>query len=231
MAYMNMKKITVFGLAVATSSLLLVNGCGVVQSMNNTQKGAAIGTAAGGTIGAIIGDKAGNTAIGAIAGAAIGGVAGGLIGNKMDKQAAEIEETVAGAEVIKADEGIIVKFDSGILFDFDKTDLKPAARDNIRNLVVSLNENPDTDILVIGHTDSKGSDTYNQGLSERRALAVKNFAVSQGLASNRMKTQGRSFHEPIADNDTEAGRAKNRRVEIVIVANDKMKQEALSQAQ
>ncbi len=224
------RKIAGLGLVVATSALLL-SGCGAVQSMNNTQKGAAVGTVAGGTLGAIIGNKAGNTAVGAIAGAAIGGVAGGLIGNKMDKQAKQIEETVAGAEVIRTDEAILVKFDSGILFDFDKTDLKTAAQQNIKNLVVSLNENPDTEILVIGHTDSRGTDQYNQGLSERRALAVKNYAVSQGLAGARMKTQGKSFHEPIADNETETGRAENRRVEIVIVANDKMKEEALRQAQ
>lgn len=210
---------------------MVMNSCSTVQSMSNTQKGAAAGTVAGGAVGAIIGNKAGNTAIGAIAGAAIGGVAGGLIGNKMDKQAAQIEETVAGAEVIRTEEAILVKFDSGILFDFDKTDLKPVAQENIKNLVASLNENPDTEILVIGHTDNTGTDRYNQGLSERRAQAVKNYAVSQGLQASRMRTEGKSFHEPIADNDTEAGRAENRRVEIVIVANDKMKQEALSQAQ
>lgn len=224
------RKIAGLGLVVATSALLL-SGCGAVQSMNNTQKGAAVGTVAGGTLGAIIGNKAGNTAVGAIAGAAIGGVAGGLIGNKMDKQAKQIEETVAGAEVIRTDEAILVKFDSGILFDFDKTDLKTAAQENIKNLVVSLNDNPDTEILVIGHTDSRGTDQYNQGLSERRALAVKNYAVTQGLSGARMKTQGKSFHEPIADNETETGRAENRRVEIVIVANDKMKEDALRQAQ
>jgi len=198
--------------------------------MSNTQKGAATGAVAGGALGAIIGKKAGNTAVGVLAGAALGGVAGGLIGKKMDKQAAEIERTVAGAEVIKADEGIIVKFDSGILFDFDKTDLKPDAKTNIAKLVENLNDNPDTDILVIGHTDNKGTDAYNQGLSERRAKSVKSYAVSQGLAGRRIKTEGKSFHEPIADNNTEAGRAQNRRVEIVIVANDKMRKEAKEEA-
>lgn len=213
------------------ATTVVMNSCSTVQSMSHTQKGAAAGTVAGGAVGAIIGNKAGNTAIGAIAGAAIGGVAGGLIGNRMDKQAAQIEETVAGAEVIRTEEAILVKFDSGILFDFDRTDLKPVAQENIKNLVASLNENPDTEILVIGHTDNTGTDRYNQGLSERRAQAVKNYAVSQGLQASRMRTEGKSFHEPIADNGTEAGRAENRRVEIVIVANDKMKQEALSQAQ
>ncbi|WP_257666959.1 OmpA family protein [Parapedobacter tibetensis] len=223
------RKIALLGLSVATSAMLL-GSCSTIQSMSNTQKGAATGAVAGGALGAIIGKKAGNTAVGALAGAALGGVAGGLIGKKMDKQAAEIERTVAGAEVIKADEGIIVKFDSGILFDFDKTDVKVAAQDNISNLVASLNSNPDTDILVIGHTDNKGADKYNQGLSERRAKAVRDYAVSQGLSSRRIKTEGKSFHEPIGDNDTESGRAQNRRVEIVIVANDKMKEEAMNKA-
>jgi len=223
------KKIALFGLSVATSAMLL-GSCSTIQSMSNTQKGAATGAVAGGALGAIIGKKAGNTAVGVLAGAALGGVAGGLIGKKMDKQAAEIERTVAGAEVIKADEGIIVKFDSGILFDFDKTDLKPEAKKNIAKLVENLNNNPDTDILVIGHTDNKGTDAYNQGLSERRAKSVKSYAVSQGLAGRRIKTEGKSFHEPIADNNTEAGRAQNRRVEIVIVANDKMRKEAREEA-
>src|SRR5690554_3685248 len=157
------KRIVLFGLSVATSAMLL-SSCGTIQSMSNTQKGAATGAVAGGALGALIGNKAGNTAVGAIAGAAIGGVAGGLIGRKMDKQAAEIERTVAGAEVIKADEGIIVKFDSGILFDFDKTDLKANAKENIRQLVKTMNENADTDILVVGHTDNVGKASYNQGL-------------------------------------------------------------------
>src|SRR5690606_34109731 len=223
------RKIALFGLSVATSAMLL-GSCSTIQSMSNTQKGAATGAVAGGALGAIIGKKAGNTAVGVLAGAALGGVAGGLIGKKMDKQAAEIERTVAGAEVIKADEGIIVKFDSGILFDFDKTDLKANAKTNIAKLVENLNSNPNTDILVIGHTDNKGTDSYNQGLSERRAKSVKSYAVSEGLAGRRIKTEGKSFHEPIADNDTEAGRAENRRVEIVIVANDKMRKEAEEEA-
>ena len=223
------RKIALFGLSVATSAMLL-GSCSTIQSMSNTQKGAATGAVAGGALGALIGNKAGNTAVGVLAGAALGGVAGGLIGKKMDKQAAEIERTVPGAEVIKAEEGIIVKFDSGILFDFDKTDLKPEAQTNIAKLVENLNDNPDTDILVIGHTDNKGTDQYNQGLSERRAKAVKSYAVSQGLAGRRAKTEGKSFHEPIADNDTEAGRAQNRRVEIVIVANNKMQREAQREA-
>lgn len=224
------KKISVFGIALATSALLMTS-CNSIQNLSNTQKGAGIGAAGGAGIGALIGNKAGNTAVGAILGGALGGVAGGLIGKKMDKQAAQIQNTVPGAEVIKAGEGIIVKFDSGILFGFDKSDLKPEAKSNIQKLVASLNENEDTDILVVGHTDNVGRSEYNLGLSERRAASVKSYAIAQGLAASRIKTEGRGASEPIASNETEDGRAQNRRVEIVIVANSKMKEEAKAQAQ
>ena len=221
------RKLSILSIAFATFTMI-ASGC---SSLTNTQKGAGIGAGAGAGIGAIIGSKAGNTAVGAIIGGALGGVAGGLIGKKMDQQAAEIQNTVPGAEVIKAGEGIIVKFDSGILFDFDKTDLKPVAQDNISKLVASLNNNPETDILVIGHTDNVGKASYNQGLSERRAGAVQSFAIEQGLDANRIKTKGKGAKEPIASNETEAGRAQNRRVEIVIVANETMKAEAEAQVQ
>jgi len=223
------KKVAIYGLTVATSAMLL-SSCATIQNANSTTKGAAIGTAAGAGLGALIGGKAGNTAVGALAGAAIGGVAGGLIGKKMDKQAREIENTVAGAEVIKSDEGIIVKFDEGILFDFNSSTLKSAARENIANLVATLNKEPGTEILVIGHTDNVGTLNANQKVSESRAAAVKTFAVSQGLAGGRVKTEGKNFSEPIASNDSDAGRAENRRVEIVVVAGNKMVKEAEKEA-
>lgn len=223
------RKVAIYGLSVATSVMLLAS-CSTIQNTNSTTKGAVIGTAAGAGLGALIGGKAGNTAVGAIAGAAIGGVAGGLIGKKMDKQAKEIENTVAGAEVIKADEGIIVKFDEGILFDFNSSSLKSAAKTNIGNLVSTLNKEPNTEILVIGHTDNVGTLAANQKVSESRAAAVKAFAVSQGLSGVRIKTEGKNYSEPLASNDTDAGRAENRRVEIVIVAGDKMIQEAQTEA-
>lgn len=221
------KRIAVLSISLATAAML-ISGC---SSLTNTQKGAGIGAGAGAGIGAIIGHKAGNTAVGAVLGGALGGVAGGLIGKKMDKQAAEIENTVPGAEVIKAGEGIIVRFDSGILFDFDKADLKPTAKTNIQKLVASLNENPDTDILVVGHTDNVGRAEYNLGLSDRRAASVRSYAIAQGLAASRIKTEGKGASEPIASNETAEGRAQNRRVEIVISANEKMKAEAKAEAQ
>lgn len=220
-------KIATLGLAIAASSMLFAS----CKSLTKTQKGAGIGAAAGGTIGAIIGKKAGNTAVGAIIGGAIGGTAGAYIGRRMDKQAEEIKQSIPNAEVIREGEGIIVKFDSGILFDVDQAELKPAARTNIQNLATSLKNNPETDILIVGHTDNTGADTYNMRLSNRRANSVKSYAVAQGIASNRLQTEGRGETEPIAENSTETGRSDNRRVEIVIIANEEMKAEAKKNAQ
>lgn len=218
-------KIATFSIALSIGAMAF-QGC---DSLTKTQKGAGIGAAAGGVIGAIIGKKAGNTAVGAIIGGAVGGTAGAFIGKRMDKQAAEIQNAIPNAEVIREGEGIIVKFDSGILFDFDKASLKDQAKENIRTLAGSLNQYPGTDIKVIGHTDNKGTAVYNQGLSERRAAAVKAYAVSQGVPASRLITLGKGFEEPIDDNETEAGRANNRRVEVVIVANDQLKNEAKQQ--
>jgi len=218
---------------VATLSIALALGTMAFQgcdSLTKTQKGAGIGAAAGGVLGAIIGHKAGNTAVGAIIGGAVGGTAGGFIGKRMDKQAAEIQNAIPNAEVVREGEGIIVKFDSGTLFDFDSANLKEQARVNIKSLAGSLNEYPNTEIKVVGHTDNKGTEAYNLSLSERRAAAVKSYAVTQGIPSSRLTTVGKGFSEPIADNATEAGRAANRRVEVVIVANDQLKKEAAAQA-
>ena len=215
-------KIAILSLAVATSAVVF-SGC---NSLTKTQKGAGVGAAAGGTIGAIIGKKAGNTAVGAIIGGAIGGSAGAYIGRRMDRQAEEIKQTIPNAEVIREGEGIIVKFDSGILFDFDKATLKANAKSNIENLAASLEKNPETNILIIGHTDATGSDSYNKSLSNRRAAAVKTYALNNVISSSRLTTEGRGETEPIGDNSTEAGKTQNRRVEVVIIANDKMKEEA-----
>ncbi|WP_448702018.1 OmpA family protein [Mucilaginibacter sp. AW1-3] len=215
-------------LSIATAmTLTVVTSC---DSLTKTQKGTAIGAGAGGTIGAIIGRKAGNTALGAIIGGAIGGTAGAFIGRNMDKQAAQIKQTVPGAEVVREGEGIIVKFSSGILFDIDKTNLQPQAKTDISQLAASLKSNPETNILVVGHTDNTGSAAHNMDLSIRRAEAVKAFAITNGIDPGRLSTQGKGDTEPIADNTTIDGRTQNRRVEIVIVANDQMKNQAKQQS-
>ena len=205
------------------SSTMMFQGC---AKATKTQKGTVIGATAGGTIGAIIGKKVGNTAVGAIIGGAVGGTAGAYIGRKMDKQAEEIKNNIPNAEVIREGEGIIVKFESGILFDVDQYALKTNARTNIENLSTSLKNNLETDILIVGHTDATGSENYNLRLSERRAASVRSYIISQGISPIRLSTEGRGESEAIASNETEAGRALNRRVEIVIVANEKMKAEA-----
>ena len=220
-------KIATLSLALATVGIL-GSGC---DSLTKTQKGAAIGAGAGGTIGAFIGKAAGNTALGAIIGGAVGGTAGAFIGRNMDRQAAEIKQTVPGATVTREGEGILVKFDSGILFDTDKSDLKPAAQSNLQKLATSLQNNQNTNILIVGHTDNTGSDSHNMDLSVRRAESVKSYIAGNNVSPSRLTTSGKGESEPIADNTTVEGRAQNRRVEIVIVANDQMKQQAKQAAQ
>lgn len=195
-------------------------------SMNNTQKGGAIGAAAGGAVGAIAGSKLGSTAKGAIIGAAVGGVAGAVIGSRMDKQAQELATEIEGARVERVGEGIAVTFDSGLLFDYDSDAVKGNARSNLTALANSLKKNTGTEVLIVGHTDSQGSDSYNQGLSERRASAARSYLVSQGVASNRIRISGRGESEPIDTNDSEAGRSQNRRVEVAIFAGEQMRREA-----
>jgi outer membrane protein OmpA-like peptidoglycan-associated protein len=204
------------------SLALLGLGC----SASNTVKGGAIGAAAGGVLGAVIGKQAGNTAVGAIIGAAVGGTAGALIGNYMDKQAEEMQKDIEGAKIERVGEGIKITFDSGILFDVNSTALKTDARTNISKLSKILQKYPDTNILVEGHTDATGTTEYNQTLSEKRASAVAAYAEGEGVATSRFQTVGYGENQPVASNDTVEGKAKNRRVEIAIFANDDLKDAA-----
>ena len=177
-------------------------------------------------MGGFIGKSAGNTALGTIIGGAVGGTAGAFIGRNMDKQANELKNSVPGATITRQGEGIIINFDSGILFDVGKADIKREAQTNLQNLAASLGKNPETDILIIGRTDNTGDGSNNIDLSVQRAAAVKTYLVSNEVKATRLKIDGRGSTEPIADNNTAAGRALNRRVEIVIVANNKMKKQA-----
>ncbi len=195
-------------------------------SMNNTTKGAVIGAGAGGAAGAVIGKAVGSTAKGAIIGAAVGGTAGAIIGRRMDKQAQELAMEIPGARVERVGEGIVVTFDSGLLFAYDSDAIQGAARENLTNLAESLRKYGDTDVLIIGHTDATGSDSYNQGLSERRASSAANYLAANGVTRNRIQTAGRGESEPIDTNDTAEGRQQNRRVEIVIVANEQLRNSA-----
>lgn len=193
---------------------------------SKTAKGAVIGGAAGGAIGGVIGKKSGNTAVGVILGAAIGGTAGALIGKYMDKQAKEIEDNVEGAEVARVGEGILVTFDSGLLFGFDSYALTPTTKENLRKLATTLQEYEDTKITIEGHTDSKGTDEYNLDLSRKRANAVADYLSSIGVSRARLNTVGYGEQQPIETNDTDAGRAANRRVEVAIYANEDLKEAA-----
>jgi len=196
---------------------VLFAGC---ASMNRQDKGVVIGAGAGAAAGAAVGKATGSTARGAIIGAIVGGTAGGIIGRQMDKQAAELEDELPNATVERVGEGVLVTFDSGILFEFDSDVIKGSARDNLIELSGSVKKYPDTELLIVGHTDAVGTDSYNQGLSERRARSARQFLVTQGVDGTRVRTEGRGEAEPVASNDTDAGRAQNRRVEVAIFASE-----------
>ncbi|HBG40762.1 MAG TPA: hypothetical protein DDZ96_09030 [Porphyromonadaceae bacterium] len=210
---------------------LILSGCG---SMNNTAKGTGIGAGSGAAVGAGIGAIAGGgrgAAWGAGIGAVVGGAAGALIGNKMDKQAAELEQ-IEGAQVEKINDGEAIKvtFESGILFATNSSTVNQTSRTSLDKFAASLQNNPDTDVKIYGHTDSTGSDAINDPLSKRRAESVYNYLVSKGITGARMVTEGYGSQQPVADNNTVAGRAQNRRVEVYILPNTKMIQDAKQQA-
>ncbi|MDZ7605824.1 MAG: OmpA family protein [Cyclobacteriaceae bacterium] len=215
-----------FKLIMIAIAVMMFSSC----ALNKTQKGAIVGTGGGAAAGAVIGKAAGNTALGAIIGAAVGGTAGAVIGHKMDKQAEEIAKTVPDATVNRVGEGIVVEFNSNVLFGFDKSNLTGDARANLDKLVKILAGYPDTDIEIQGHTDSKGSTAYNQRLSEQRAGAVSNYLITQNISDNRITMVGFGEELPKYLNDSEDGRAKNRRVEFLIAANEKMREEAEKEA-
>ncbi|MGI4739456.1 MAG: OmpA family protein [Janthinobacterium lividum] len=208
------------------------NGTGARKDgMNKTTKGGLLGAGGGAAVGAVLGGLLGGgrgTATGAILGAAVGGGAGALIGRKMDKQAAELQRDMANAKVERVGEGIKITFDSGILFDTNSSALRPASQADISKLAATLQKYPDTNVLVEGHTDNTGTDAINQPLSEQRAQSVANGLTAQSVASSRITTKGLGSSEPVGDNSTEAGKQANRRVEVAIFANDKMKKAAES---
>ena len=196
-------------------------------SLNKKETGAIIGAASGAAVGGVVGRANGSTAKGAIIGAAVGGAAGAVIGHQMDQQAKEIKQNIPGAVVERVGEGLQVTFESGLLFDYDSDVLRSAARQNLATLASSLEKYPNTDLLIVGHTDSIGSDAYNQGLSERRAASAANYLAGQGVARTRLRSTGRGESEPVVPNDTDADRQKNRRVEVAIYASEAMKAQAL----
>ena len=210
----------------ATLALALLSGC---ASMNAKTKGALIGAGAGAAVGGVVGNQTGSTARGAIIGAVVGGAAGAIIGHQMDQQARELEQAIPGARVTRVGEGIAVTFDSGLLFGFDSDAIQGAARSNLDALAASLNKYPQSELMIVGHTDAVGGDSYNMGLSKRRAASAKSYLRSQGV-SRGITALGRGETEPIATNDTDEGRSLNRRVEVAIYANRVMRESAARQA-
>lgn len=192
--------------------MLATTGC----ALSNKAKGAGVGAAAGAAVGGVIGNQTGSTARGAIIGAVVGGAAGAIIGHQMDQQAKELEVTIPGADIVRVGEGLVVTFPSGLLYSFDSDEILPEAGRNLRALAVSLNKYADTDLLIVGHTDSQGNEEYNQRLSTRRATSASQYLALQGVDPTRLRTSGRGELEAVASNDTDAGRQLNRRVEIAI---------------
>ena len=217
-----MKKCLAIGLTVCFT--MMITGC---AQMTRTQKGAVIGAAGGGVVGGLVGKKAGSTVVGVLLGAAIGGAAGAYIGNYMDKQAAEIERDIQGAKVERVGEGIKITFASNVLFDVDKANVKDNSRAELTQLATILNKYSDTNILLEGHTDATGPEDYNLVLSQKRARSVEAYLASQNVDPTRFTITGYGETQPVAGNDTPEGRAQNRRVEVAIFANEKLKKAAM----
>ncbi len=213
-------------MAIAMLALAGLNGC---AAMNAKTKGALIGAGAGAAAGGVIGNQTGSTTRGAIIGAVVGGAAGAIIGHQMDQQALELEQNIPGAKVNRVGEGIAVLFDSGLLFDVNSDVIKGDARTNLDALAASLTKYPKSDLMIVGHTDATGTDSYNMALSKRRASSASSYLRSHGVARG-IQALGRGETEPIASNDTDAGRDQNRRVEVAIYASGKMRAEAQKEA-
>lgn len=203
-------------LSIVIAAAFFISSC---SSWSKATKGTIIGAGGGAAVGAVVGKTLGNTAAGAIAGAAVGGAAGNVIGRRMDRKAQRLKEEMEGVTIQRVEEGIAVSFDSGLLFGFDSAELRPEARDNLNKLTKIIDRDDDTVLMIVGHTDSKGSESYNSKLSEQRAEAAASYMVSQGLSNSRIDTEGRGELEPLADNDTEEGRQQNRRIEVAIYAS------------
>ena len=220
-----MKKVNLFA-SIILCVAIMFSGCGASNTAKGTAIGAGGGAAVGAGIGALLGDGKG-AAWGAGIGAIVGGAAGALIGNKMDKQKKELEAIKeAQVESVNGGEAIKVTFDSGILFATNSSTLNQASRTALTQFANTLKAYPDTDVQIFGHTDSSGNDKINIPLSKDRANSVQTFLMGQSIAGSRMVSEGLGSSQPVADNATSAGKALNRRVEVFILPNAKMIQEA-----
>ena len=224
-----MKK--VFSIILSATLIFSVAGC---SSWSKTANGVLIGGGAGAAIGAgigvLLGGDAESAAIGAALGAGVGGGAGAIIGNRMDKKAEELAALEAAKvekiEDVNGLEGLRVTFDSGILFGFNSSNLSDESKETLSKFVETMKDMEQTDITIYGHTDNVGTEQANERVSARRADAVADYLKKCGMSKDRIITKGMSFNMPVASNDTEEGRAQNRRVEIYITANQEMMKEA-----
>lgn len=203
-----------FVLAAGLSAMVL-SGCASKEE-KNTAKGMGIGGATGAVVGGVLGQRAGSRTRGAILGAAAGAALGGVIGNRMDKQAKELEQV---AETKRTDEGLVAELKNDILFDTGKATLKPAAKEDLKQMAEIMKKYPENVLTVHGYTDNTGTSKINEELSEKRAESVKNTLVAYGLPANTITTEGWGPAKPVADNDTAKGRQQNRRVEIEVTAD------------
>lgn len=231
-----MKSTYIKSLSILLTIAFVFSSCEAVKNTNNTQRGGAAGAAGGAVIGGVIGNNTGdgdNSVLGAIIGGVVGGAAGAYIGNRMDKQAKQIEEEIPGAEVTRVGEGINVTFDenSGVYFDTEKYNINNKSELSLLKLINIFQKYPKTNIIVEGHTDSSGSDAYNMTLSKNRAQAVTDYLTKNGISNSRIETNWYGEDQPKFDNSTAEGRSKNRRVELAIVANEELKEEARQKAE
>ena len=215
------KKVIAVGLSLSTLA-----GAVSCKSWSREKNGALIGAGIGGAAGGYVGKSKNHTAVGVLIGAAVGGAAGALIGRYMDKQAKELQKDLPNATVERVGEGIKVSFKSGILFDYDSDNIKASTARNLDEMAQTLTKYADTKIMIDGYTDATGTEDYNQKLSERRAAAVAKYLRKGNVDRSRVDTKGFGEANPVADNTSEAGREKNRRVEIAIMANEELKKAA-----
>ncbi len=185
---------------------------------SNTRTGALVGAAVGAGLGYLSNDKSEQGRKNALIGAGVGALAGAGVGAYMDKQQAELRRQLAdtGVTVTRQGDNIVLNMPSDVTFAFDRSDIQPQFFPVLDDVAGTLNQYPQTLIDVVGHADSVGSDEYNQALSERRASSVANYLVSRNVMPARLYVAGMGERQPIASNDTDAGRAKNRRVEIIL---------------
>ena len=213
-----------FRICALVLTLIFVISCAGTQNVTEKKsvKGGALGGLAGAAAGAAIGSLSGSAGKGAAIGGIAGVAIGALIGHHLDKQEKELKE-IPNTTVTRYEDKLVVTMSESIIFDLNSAALKPQSMQTLDQIATVMKNNPESDILVKGHTDSTGAEKYNQDLSERRANAVRNYLIAKGVAPARITALGFGMTMPIAPNDTPAGREKNRRVEIEIKPRPKQK--------